>query len=69
MHYVIEKTFLKHDNKFYFENWWKYAKKTGYYEQINKSLNISNLCYIKIIIYLNIIVQSVFHSKKIYINV
>ena len=38
LHYVIGKPF-KDNNKFYYDNWWEYANKTGYYDEINKYSN------------------------------
>ena len=34
LHYVCGKPYLNHDNKFYFNEWWEYAKITGYYDKI-----------------------------------
>ena len=39
LHYVISKPYLQDDNKFYFDEWWEYAKKTGYYDEIRKYAN------------------------------
>ena len=40
LHYVVRKPYLKDDNKFYFDKWWEYAKKTGYYNEIYNFSNI-----------------------------
>ena len=37
LHYVVEKPYLKHYNKFYIDEWWEYANKTGYYDIIYKN--------------------------------
>ena len=34
VHYIIGKPFHKHNNKVYFNEWWEYARKTGYYDEI-----------------------------------
>ena len=34
LHYVLGKPYYKHDNKYYFNEWLEYAKKTGYYDEI-----------------------------------
>ena len=34
LHYVIGKPFHKFLNKYYYDEWWEYAKKTGYYREI-----------------------------------
>ena len=34
MHYIIGKPFNKCNNKYYYDEWWEYAKKTGYYHKI-----------------------------------
>ena len=39
LHYVIEKPYLKDNNKFYFDKWWEYVNKTGYYDEIYKYSN------------------------------
>ena len=43
IHYVIGKPYLKHDNKFYFDEWWKYAHKSGYYDKIYKFAKINKI--------------------------
>ena len=40
LHYVKAKPFHKHTNKYYFKEWWEYAKKTNYYDEINKYYKI-----------------------------
>ena len=39
LHYVIGKPYINYDNKFYFDKWWNYANKTGYYKEIYKYAN------------------------------
>ncbi len=39
LHYVIEKPYLKQENKYYFYEWWNFANKTGYYDRIYKYVN------------------------------
>ena len=39
LHYVIGKPYLKDNNKFYYDKWWEYTKKTGYYDEIYKYAN------------------------------
>ncbi len=36
LHYVIGKPFHKFFNKYYYNDWWNYAKITGYYDEIYK---------------------------------
>ena len=36
LHYVKAKPFHRHTNKYYFKEWWKYAKETDYYDEIYK---------------------------------
>lgn len=36
LHYVKAKPFHRHANKYYFKEWWKYAKETDYYDEIYK---------------------------------
>ena len=39
LHYVAGKPFLMKSNKYFFNEWWEYARKTGYYEEIYKYSN------------------------------
>ncbi len=37
LHYVQKKPFLRDHTKIFYDEWWKYAKKTGFYDEISKN--------------------------------
>ena len=42
MHYVVGKPFRTNNNPFYYDEWWAYANKTGFYEEIYDYANLKN---------------------------